>query len=187
MKMIVGLGNPGRKYKGSRHNLGFMVIDDLCNLLKVSLDQKKFKAEYGIFRVDEKKVMIVKPLTFMNLCGEAVAPLLGYYKLNLEDLVVIYDDLDLPCGRLRLRKEGGDGGHNGIKSLISHLGTKEFKRIRIGIDKDPLMVTADYVLGKPSLTQRKLLKPIISTAVTAAKDYVNHDFDWLMNKYNHHE
>ena len=185
--MIVGLGNPGRKYKSTRHNIGFMVIDELVRLFNAELDARKFKGEYTIITVKNEKVLLVKPLTFMNLCGECVAPLMGYYKIKLEDLVVIYDDLDLPCGKVRLRVNGGSAGHNGLKSLIKHLGSQEFKRIRIGIDKDPLMLTIDYVIGKPTGAQKKLLKPAIEKAALAVKEYLEEDFSAAMNKYNKNE
>jgi len=187
MKMIVGLGNPGLKYKATRHNMGFMVIDGLCDKYGFRLDQKKFNALYGLAKIRKEKVLLVKPLTFMNNSGEAVGALARYYEIDLEDVVVVYDDLDLPCGKLRLRNSGDSGGHKGIKSLISHLGSKDFKRIRVGIDKDQLMETADYVLGKPNSEQKKLLKPTIEKAVMAADEFIDNDFALVMNKYNKHE
>ena len=185
--MIVGLGNPGSPYKATRHNLGFLVVDGLCDKYGIKLDKRKFKGQYAIYQKNSTKVLLVKPLTFMNNCGEAIAPLMNYYQIALADILVIYDDLDLPCGKLRLRSSGNSAGHNGIKSLIKHLGSKDFKRIRIGIDKDPLMVTADYVIGKPNTAQRKLLKPVIELAIAAADDFIETDFDLVMNKYNKHE
>ena len=185
--MIVGLGNPGGKYKSTRHNMGFMVIDELLRLFDSELELRKFKGKYTILTRGNEKVLLVKPQTFMNLCGECVAPLMGYYKIQLEDILVIYDDLDLPCGKVRLRPNGGSAGHNGLKSLIKHLGSQEFKRIRIGIDKDPLMMTIDYVIGKPSGEQKKLLKKAVEKAALAVREYLDSDFTTAMNIYNKNE
>lgn len=185
--MIIGLGNPGAKYKATRHNIGFMVVDALMEKLRIKLDQRKFQAEYALVTINQEKVLIAKPLTFMNNCGEAIASLMRYYQIHSDDIIVIYDDVDLPCGKLRLRSQGNSGGHNGIKSIIKHSGTKDFKRIRIGIDKDPLIVTADYVLGKPNTGQKKLLKLAIVLAADAAYEFIDTDFNLVMNKYNTHE
>jgi len=187
MKMIIGLGNPGASYKTTRHNIGFMVVDGLCDRYNVKLDQRKFKAQFTIVRVKEDKVLLVKPLTYMNNSGEAVKALMNYYDIELDDVLVIFDDLDLPCGKLRLRVNGNSGGHKGIKSLITHLKDKNFKRIRIGIDKDILIDTADYVLGKPTSGQKKLLKVAIGNAVMAADEFIDSDFALVMNKYNRNE
>lgn len=185
--MIVGLGNPGGKYKNTRHNIGFMVIDELLASFSAKLDMRKFKGKYTILTVNEEKVLLVKPVTYMNLCGECVAPLMGYYKIALEDIVVIYDDLDLPCGKVRLRPNGGSAGHNGLKSLIKYLGSQEFKRVRIGIAKDPEMLTIDYVIGKPTGEQKKLLKAAVAKASLALREYLAADFVTAMNKYNKNE
>ena len=185
--MIIGLGNPGGQYKNTRHNIGFMVIDELIRLFDVKLELRKFKGKYTILTLNGEKVLLVKPETYMNLCGECVAPLMGYYKIALEDIVVIYDDLDLPCGKVRLRPNGGSAGHNGLKSLIKHLGSKEFKRIRIGIDKDPLILGMDYVIGKPTGEQKKLLKKAVEKAALAIREYLDHDFVSAMNIYNKNE
>src|SRR5437868_4206745 len=149
MKLIVGLGNPGKQYDQTRHNIGFAVIDELAHRFHISLDQAKFKGIYGSTMVNGEKVFLLKPLTYMNLSGESIGPLMDYFQIDLEDLLVIYDDLDLPVGKIRLRQKGSAGGHNGIKSTISHLGTQEFNRIRIGIDRPQQgMSIPDYVLGK---------------------------------------
>jgi len=187
MKMIIGLGNPGIDYRKTRHNVGFMVIDELCAKHNIKLDQRKFKGQFAIARIGKEKVLLLKPLTYMNNSGEAVSALAKYYDINIEDILVIFDDLDLPCGKLRLRVNGNSGGHKGIKSLITYLGSKEFKRIRIGIDKDPLILTMDYVLGKPTSGQKKLLKAAIEKAALAATDFIDIDFSLVMNKYNKHE
>jgi len=187
MKMIVGLGNPGGKYKSSRHNIGFLVIDELTRLFVTKLDKRKHQGEYTIVSYNKDKVLLLKPQTFMNLSGESVAPLMKYYDIAIEDLVVIYDDLDLPCGKLRLRPSGGSAGHNGLKSIIKHLGSSEFKRVRVGIEKDPLVLAADYVLGKPNLQQKKLIKKAIIEAALAIREYLDSGFDQAMNSYNKNE
>src|SRR5699024_8949462 len=133
LKCIIGLGNPGKRYEKTRHNIGFMVIDELERRYHFTSNNKKFKNDYAIEFINGEKVMFVKPQSFMNLSGESVRPLIDYYGIDIEDIMVIYDDLDLPVGKIRLRQKGGHGGHNGIRSLITHLGTKEFKRIRIGV------------------------------------------------------
>ncbi len=187
MKIIVGLGNPGRTYLKTRHNMGFMVIDLLLNEFNVELNEKKFKADYTIVNRLGKKFILVKPQTFMNNSGEAVNQLMRYYNIDLENLVIIYDDLDLPCGKIRLREKGNDGGHNGLKSLNQHLGTKEYKRIRIGIDNNQMIPRADYVLGKPSSEQQEDLSSALTRAKDAVIEFLDHDFNTAMNKYNKNE
>lgn len=135
MKCIVGLGNPGKKYDKTRHNAGFMVLDEWAERNNWSFSQKKFNGLYTMERIDGEKVVLLKPQTYMNLSGESLRPLMDYYDLDVEDILVIYDDLDLPPGKIRLRKKGGHGGHNGIRSIIDHLGTKEFKRLRVGVGR----------------------------------------------------
>ena len=133
MKLIVGLGNPGDKYQGTRHNVGFDVIDALARQEGLKLTDQKFRSDYTIWRVGDEKVLLVKPYTFMNLSGEAVLPLMSYYNISPDELVVVYDDLDLEPGKLRLRQSGSAGGHNGVNSIIEMLGTQDFKRVKIGI------------------------------------------------------
>lgn len=184
MKIIVGLGNPGRSYAKTRHNMGFLCIDRICDILGVELKQKKFKGLYEIVVVNDVKVLLIKPQTYMNLSGEAITYLMGYYSCSIEDLLVIYDDLDLPCGKIRLREKGNDGGHNGLKSINSLLKSKNYKRIRIGINKDPNIEVVDYVLGKPSKDDLQLIKGAIDNAALAALAFVSEDFPLVMNKYN---
>lgn len=137
MKLIIGLGNPGKLYEHTRHNIGFDIIDVLANKWGTPLNQMKFNGMYASVHRPEGKVILLKPLTYMNLSGECVRPLMDYFDINVEDIVVIYDDLDLETGKLRLRQKGSAGGHNGIKSLIQHLGTQEFDRIRVGVSRPP--------------------------------------------------
>lgn len=185
MKVFVGLGNPGRQYEETRHNIGFMVIDELADKWNIPLTQSKFKGIFGQGMVNGEKVLLVKPLTYMNLSGECVRPLLDFYKLDVEDLVVIYDDLDLPPGKLRLRQKGSAGGHNGIKSLILHLQTQNFNRIRMGIDRPKNGPSiSDYVLGKFHSEERPAIDDSIKKAADACEENLTKDFLQVMNTFN---
>lgn len=184
MKLIVGLGNPGMDYAKTRHNAGFMVLDEIADRLNVNVNTKKFKALIGNAKINGEAVILMKPQTYMNLSGEAVGECARFYNIDLEDILVLVDDLDLPVGKIRLREKGSSGGQNGLKSIISHLGSQEFKRIRLGIGKDPLMVTADYVLGKMSKADRELFDEAKDKAASAAIDFINKPFQDVMNHYN---
>lgn len=185
MKMIVGLGNPGTKYEQTRHNIGFSIIDHLAEQLMIQLDKQKFKSVYGFRTLEGEKVMLCKPITFMNLSGEAVRPLLDYYKVEIENLLVIYDDLDLPTGRLRLRQKGGTGGHNGVKSIIQHLGTEHFKRLRIGIGRpDPHQTVLDHVLKPFHQSEQPLVQEAILHASQACEEWLRTPFLEVMNRFN---
>ncbi|MBO8157668.1 MAG: aminoacyl-tRNA hydrolase [Bacillaceae bacterium] len=185
MKCIVGLGNPGLKYEKTRHNIGFMVIDELLKRHQWKLDKDKFRALYTIETYNGEKMMLVKPQTYMNLSGEAVRPLLEYYDADIDDLLVIYDDLDLPPGKIRLRQKGGHGGHNGIRNIIDQLDTKSFKRIRIGVGKpeQPLSVV-DYVLGEFSAKEQPLIEESIVKAADACEEWTTKSFPEVMNIFN---
>jgi len=149
MKLFVGLGNPGRKYNQTRHNVGFMAIDVLATKWDIPMtEEKKFKGFFGSAHINGEKVLLLKPTTYMNLSGESVQSVMDFYDLEDQDIVVIYDDLDLDVGRVRLRYKGSSGGHNGIKSIILHMATQEFNRIKIGIGKNQNIPINDYVLGK---------------------------------------
>lgn len=184
MKLIVGLGNPGREYEGTRHNCGFMVIDKLAEKLNVSVDQNKFKGLYVKFKYHGEDVILLKPQTYMNLSGESVSTLMQFFKIEIEDLLVIYDDLDMPVGKLRLRKTGSAGGHNGIKNIIAHLNSQDFKRIRVGIDRHKYMKVVDYVLSRFTKEETDAISQGIENAVNAVIDYLDHGFDYIMNRYN---
>lgn len=184
MKLIVGLGNPGREYEGTRHNCGFMVIDKLAEKLNVSVDQNKFKGLYVKFKYHGEDVILLKPQTYMNLSGESVSTLMQFFKIEIEDLLVIYDDLDMPVGKLRLRKTGSAGGHNGIKNIIAHLNSQDFKRIRVGIDRHKYMKVVDYVLSRFTKEEIDAISQGIENAVNAVIDYLDHGFDYIMNRYN---
>ncbi len=185
MKMIIGLGNPGKKYEKTRHNIGFLVIDELAKQYGVELNQTKHHALYAIAHTPKGKVLLVKPYTYMNLSGEAVAPLMKYYDIDVEDIVVIYDDLDLGTGKLRLRQRGSAGGHNGIKSLIQHLGTQNFNRIRIGISRPPTgMKVPDYVLANFRDEEQPDMELAIKKSADACTLWLDKPFLEVMNDYN---
>lgn len=184
MKLYVGLGNPGKEYERTRHNVGFCVAEAFAEKTGLRFSERKFKAVYGKIRIKDEDILFVKPLTYMNLSGEAVQAISDYYKISPEDIVIIHDDMDLPLGKLRLRKNGSGGGHNGVKNIIQMLSTKEIKRIRIGVDKNHLIEQKDYVLGKFSKEEEEVMKKAYEKAADALIEYADHDFDWLMNKYN---
>lgn len=184
--MIVGLGNPGSKYKETKHNIGFITLDEFAVQHNMAFNKTKFEAVYAEGFIGTEKILLVKPQTFMNDSGRAVRPLMDYFNVELEDLVVVYDDLDLPVGRLRLRQKGSAGGHNGIKSIIQHIDTADFNRIRIGIDR-PMgkqMVVQHVLSGFPKNQHEELLIAVKDSV--AALDYwiEGHPFLDVMNQFN---
>ena len=185
MKLIIGLGNPGKPYEHTRHNIGFDVIDALASKWGAPLNQSKFNGMYASVHRPEGKVILVKPLTYMNLSGECVRPLMDYFDIEVEDIIVIYDDLDLETGKLRLRQKGSAGGHNGIKSLIQHLGTQEFDRIRVGVNRPPAgMKVADYVLSKFSKDDQPVVEDAIKKSCDAVEAALVKPFLDVMNQFN---
>ena len=161
-----------------------MVIDALAAQLNIAVDQNKFQGLYGKGKVNGEDVILLKPQTYMNLSGEALIALMNYFKIPVEDVIVIYDDLDLPVGKIRLRTKGSPGGHNGIKSIISHLKTQNFNRVRVGIDRDKFIPVIDYVLGKFTKEQQPLLQESIALASSAIIVAINEDFAKAMNQFN---
>lgn len=185
MKLIVGLGNPGSQYDRTRHNIGFEVIDQLADRFNVQLNESKYKGLYSVMHKGNQKVILLKPLTYMNLSGDCIRPLMDYYKVPIENVVVIYDDLDLPVGRIRLRQKGSAGGHNGIKSIIQHLGTEKFNRIRIGINRPPEgMKVPNYVLGKFSKEDWHEMQSVVQTCADACEEWLESPFVQVMNHFN---
>lgn len=184
--IVAGLGNPTDKYRGTRHNIGFDTIDKLADVYGISVDTYKHKSLCGKGIIGGEKVILMKPQTFMNNSGEAIREAMDFYKINPEDeMIIIYDDITLEEGRLRIRGKGSAGGHNGIKSIIAHSGTEKFKRIRVGIGEKPAhMDLADYVLGRFSADKRKLVDEGIEKAVDALKIMIEQDINAAMNKYN---
>lgn len=187
VKMIVGLGNPGSKYEKTKHNIGFMAIDNIVKNLDVTFtDDKNFKAQIGSTFINHEKVYFVKPTTFMNNSGIAVKALLTYYNIDITDLIVIYDDLDMEVSKLRLRSKGSAGGHNGIKSIIAHIGTQEFNRIKVGIGR-PLkgMTVINHVMGQFTTEDNIAISLTLDRVVNAVKFYLQeNDFEKTMQKFN---
>lgn len=186
MKLIVGLGNPGAKYHKTRHNIGFMVIDEaLRQLGETAKFDAKFNAEVALINVMGNKYILAKPSTYMNLSGEAVTKLMKYYDIPIEDILVIVDDINLDTGRLRLRETGGHGGHNGLRNIIGLTHREDFKRIRIGIDNNPIMPLDQYVLGQFKTEELHMLQKTIMEAVDAIQLFVKDiAFKDIMTKYN---
>lgn len=186
--ILAGLGNPGEKYAKTRHNMGFLTVDLLAEQQGVKLNKVKFKAAYNILRFGGARVLVMKPQTFMNLSGEAVREAAQFYKIPPERVLVVYDDVSLPVGKLRVRPSGSAGGHNGIKSIIAHLGTDRFPRVKIGVgdpggtgpDRDMI----DWVIGVPSQADRKLLLDTFARAVDAAACIIENGCDKAMNDFN---
>ena len=184
MKLIVGLGNPGKKYEGTRHNMGFMAIDLLSDQAQIDVDKEVFHGLMGRGKIYDEDVILFKPTTYMNLSGTAVQEAVHYFKIALEDIVVVFDDMALVPGVIRLRKEGSSGGHKGMQNIIDCLSSDQIKRIRIGIGEPGEWDTIDYVLSKPLKDEMPLIEEAIANAVRAIKEMLKSDFDRAMNKYN---
>ena len=182
--MIVGLGNPGNDYKNTRHNVGFQLIDYIAREKKVEFIRNKFNGKYAEMSINGEKVILLKPLKYMNLSGEVVRDFVNFYKIDINDILIICDDLDTQVGTYRLRYKGSSGGHNGLKNIELHLNSKEYKRIKIGISNNKNMDTKDYVLGKFTNDEMELLNPIINKMPNIVEDYLNLSFDRVMSKYN---
>ena len=183
MKLIVGLGNPGKKYEHTRHNMGFDTVDLFAELAKIDIDKEAFKGLVGRGRVFDEDVYLLKPQTFMNLSGESVREIVNYFKIDIEDVVIIFDDMALEPGKIRLRASGSSGGHKGMQNIIDQLGTEEIKRIRIGIGES-LDDTIDYVLSKPLKEERPLIDEAIKNAVEALKEILKNNFEKAMTNFN---
>ncbi len=184
MKIIVGLGNPGKKYEKTRHNAGFEAMDCLAKKCGVDFQQEKFNASITSFTHQGEKVLLMKPLTYMNLSGEALIQAMKFYKVEVEDVLVLHDDLDLPVGKIRIRSQGSAGGQKGMSNIQQHLHTQSVNRIRIGIDKHPFIPVVDYVLGKVPEENRKEYNQAIEKAAEAAHYFINHSILEVMNRFN---
>lgn len=184
MKLIVGLGNPGKSYTNTRHNIGFMCIDKLCEYFNVKLDSKKFNGLYTQFNYKGEKIILLEPQKYMNLSGEVIRLFIDFFKISIDDVLIICDDLDTEVGNIRLRYKGSSGGHNGLKDIEKHLGTQNYKRIKIGISNNKLMDTKDYVLGKFTSEETKIIEYSIKKIPNIIEDYLTSTFENLMNKYN---
>ncbi len=185
MYIIAGLGNPGLKYAGTRHNVGFCVIDELSDRFNIRVNEHKHKALIGKGMIGGEKVILVKPQTFMNLSGESIRQVMDFYKLDSSDLIVIYDDISLDVGQLRIRTKGSAGGHNGIKSIISHVGSQVFDRVRVGVGEKPeRMDLADYVLGVFSRDDQEKIREAIRDGASAVEKMLSEGTEKAMNIYN---
>lgn len=188
MYLIAGLGNPTKEYDKTRHNAGFSVIDVLADRYRIDVSEKKHKALCGRGVIEGQKVLLLKPQTFMNLSGESVREAADFYKVDPEHIIVIYDDISLDVGQLRIRKKGSAGGHNGIKNIIAHLGTQEFPRIKVGVgDKPPRMDLADYVLSRFSKEDREKMEQAFKDAAEAVEVMIAEGPDAAMNQFNGHK
>jgi len=185
MKLIVGLGNPTREYAGTRHNVGFGVIDELAEKERIAVDTKKHKALIGKGIIGGEKVILAKPQTYMNLSGESVREIMDYYHIELEDILIIFDDVSLDVGQLRIRAKGSAGGHNGVKSIIAHAGSNEIARIKVGVGEKPArMDLADYVLGRFHGEELEQIREGIEDAAKAVKVILEEGLQPAMNIYN---
>ncbi len=186
MYLIVGLGNPGREYVNTRHNIGYETIDVLCGKYGVSLNKTKFRADCGEAVIAGEKALLIKPLTYMNLSGESVREFAEFYKVDNDRVIVLYDDVALPVGKLRIRPKGSPGGHNGIRNIIYQLGSEEFPRVRIGIGAPPHpeFPMADYVLGRFSKEETELLIPAVKRAADAVEVIISDGVGAAMNQFN---
>lgn len=186
MKLVFGLGNPGKKYDNTKHNIGFIAVDQIARNLGLSFNKTRFKSVYAEGNIGSEKIILIKPQTFMNLSGESVQPWVDYYDLTEDDIVVIYDDMDLAVGKIRLRMKGGSGGHNGMKSIIEQLGTKEFNRIRVGVGRPlPQQSVISHVLTRFPKELIEDMEISVQTIVDAIKHWANnHTFQETMNEFN---
>lgn len=185
MYLIVGLGNPEKKYFNTFHNVGFMCVDKLAEKLKTEFRKVECKSVTAHARVDGQKVIIAKPVTYMNLSGQAIVELTNKYKIEKGNLIVVYDDVDIPIGNVRIRKNGSSGTHNGMRNIVQLLGTEDFPRIRVGIGKDTPMSLMDYVLSQVTDTDRDVLAPAIEHAAKALEEYANgQPFEQIMQRHN---
>ncbi|WP_178040588.1 aminoacyl-tRNA hydrolase [Frisingicoccus sp.] len=185
MYLIAGLGNPSKTYEGTRHNVGFSMIDVIGNKFDIDVTTKKHKALVGRGVIDGMRVILAKPQTYMNLSGESIREIADFYKIEPENIIIIYDDISLDVGQLRIRKKGSAGGHNGVKNIIAHLGTQEFPRIKVGIGNKPEgWDLADYVLSRYSKAEQEALEEAAEGVVGALKLMLADDIDGAMNRYN---
>ena len=185
MKLIVGLGNPGREYEKTRHNIGFQTIDKFACNLGVDINKSKFNGLYAEALANGEKIILLKPQSYINLSGEVIRRFVDFYKINISDILVIHDDLDLNIGTYKIKQKGSSGGHNGLKNIELHLGTQEYKRIKIGISNNKNIDTKDYVLGKISKEEEEKLKEVENIVINILDDYLKVSFNDLMAKYNH--
>nr|WP_075574033.1 aminoacyl-tRNA hydrolase [Ezakiella massiliensis] len=185
MKIIIGLGNPGRQYEDTRHNAGFMVVDKFADKHGVDISKARFNALLGEVFVNGEKVVLVKPMTYMNNSGQAVGEVLNFYKPDLEDIIVVVDDIEIELGMLRIRAKNGKGTHNGLKSIYAHLKTDDYAKMKLGVGKFKRdMDLADFVLARPSKEDDEIIDDLIDRAVEALDEFTASPIDIVMNKFN---
>ena len=184
MYIIVGLGNPGKQYENTRHNMGFLAVDLLAEKYNIDVNKIKFKALVGEGRIAGQKVLLVKPQTYMNLSGEAVRQAMDFYKIDPEELIVIYDDIDIPTGTFRIRKKGSPGTHNGMRNIFQHIQTNDFPRIRVGIGSGKKENLIGYVTGGISKSEQEVLADVLKNSADAAACIIEKGIDKAMNEYN---
>ncbi len=184
MKCIIGLGNPGKEYDHTRHNVGFRMVDAYAKQYQLTIDKEKMGALYAEFTKDGEKVLLVKPQSYMNLSGEVVRRFVDYFKIDLADLLIVHDDLDLSLGNFKLKETGSSGGHNGLKNIELHLATQDYKRLKIGISNDTSIDTKDYVLGKFRSEEEEVLNQLQPTIMMIFDKFLSVPFSSLMNQYN---
>ena len=184
MKLIVGLGNPGREYVNTRHNIGFMVLDKYTEENNLVFEKTKFSGLFVEKKINNDKIIFLKPQKYMNLSGEVIKKFVDFYKIETTDILIIHDDLDIELGKYKLRIKGSCAGHNGLRDIENNLGTDEYRRLKIGISNPRDRETKDYVLGNISKEEKEILKPIFKTAISIIDDFLNLTFEGLMNKYN---
>lgn len=184
MKLVVGLGNPGKEYEKTRHNVGFMVLDALAKQYNVNYSKNKFQGLYGELIINGEKIIFLKPQKYMNLSGEVIKSFLNFYKISISDMLIFHDDLDLPCGKIRIKQKGSSGGHNGLKDIEKNIGTQEYNRVKIGISNNKEVDTKDYVLGTFSKDDLEKINNSVDISVKIFHDFLNKDLEYLMRNYN---
>lgn len=187
MKLIVGLGNPGKEYENTRHNAGFRFIDEYAKENNIDINNEKFGGLYQIINYKDEKVIILKPQKYINLSGTVIKSFIDYYKIPIKDILIIHDDLDTEIGHLKVKYKGSSGGHNGLKNIEQNLKTKEYKRVKIGISRDKEKDKIDYVIGKISKEELKQINTVNKYATELINDFLEMNFDNVMNKYNSKE
>lgn len=184
MKLIVGLGNPGKEYENTRHNIGFMALEKFSSKYNLSFSKEKFKGKYDEIILNGEKFILLLPQKYMNLSGEVVRDFLDYFKIDVDDILIISDDLDMEVGKIKIKPKGSSGGHNGLKNIEYHIKTQEYKRIKVGIANNKFIDTKDYVLGKFNPEDMKKINEAIDTVCNIIEDFSLLNFDKIMNKYN---
>ena len=184
MRLIVGLGNPGKEYENTRHNVGFNIIDLYLKKNNLKLDKEKFNGKYTKAKINGEEVILLEPQTYMNASGDCVRKVIDFYKITTEDVLIIQDDLDMEIGKIKLKENSSSGGHNGIKDIEQKLGTNNIKRLKIGISNNKNIDTKDYVLGKISKDEKEILEKTYEICLNIIDDFFTMNFDLLMGKYN---